>query len=68
MPTRLAAPVLTVNAGKMHKVDTRNVENLFGMWTGEAHFNLMACYCQLTLPFSQQSSLDAQNLWKRAEG
>ncbi|KAA6413236.1 MAG: hypothetical protein FRX48_02980 [Lasallia pustulata] len=33
MPSRLAAPVLTVNAGKMHKVDTRNVENLFGMWT-----------------------------------
>ncbi|MCJ1480990.1 hypothetical protein MMC06_001146 [Schaereria dolodes] len=33
MPTRIAAPVLTVDAGKMHKVDTRNVENLFGMWT-----------------------------------
>ncbi|KAI9818899.1 MAG: hypothetical protein M1827_007720 [Pycnora praestabilis] len=33
MPTRLAAPVLTVDAMKMHKVDTRNVENLFGMWT-----------------------------------
>lgn len=35
MPSRLAAPVLTVDAAKMHKVDTRNVENLFGMWTGE---------------------------------
>ncbi|KAI9672974.1 MAG: hypothetical protein M1817_003138 [Caeruleum heppii] len=33
MPTRLAAPVLTVDAAKMHKIDTRNVENLFGMWT-----------------------------------
>ncbi|MCJ1477749.1 hypothetical protein MMC13_006422 [Lambiella insularis] len=32
MPTRLAAPVLTVDANKMHKIDTRNVENLFGMW------------------------------------
>ncbi|KAI9748201.1 MAG: hypothetical protein M4579_007288, partial [Chaenotheca gracillima] len=32
MPSRLAAPVLTVDAAKMHKVDTRNVENLFGMW------------------------------------
>ena len=35
MPTRLAAPVLTVDANKMHKIDVRNVENLFGMWTGE---------------------------------
>lgn len=35
MPSRLAAPVLMVDAAKMHKVDTRNVENLFGMWTGE---------------------------------
>ena len=26
--------MLSVDAGKMHKVDTRNVENLFGMWTG----------------------------------
>ncbi|MCJ1288358.1 hypothetical protein MMC26_007713 [Xylographa opegraphella] len=32
MPTRLAAPVLMVDANKMHKIDTRNAENLFGMW------------------------------------
>lgn len=25
--------MLSVDAAKMHKVDTRNVENLFGMWT-----------------------------------
>lgn len=25
--------MLSVDAGKMHKVDTRNVENLFGMWS-----------------------------------
>lgn len=37
MPSRLAAPVLTVDAGKMHKVDPRNVESLFGMWTGKWH-------------------------------
>ena len=36
MPTRLAAPVVTVDVNKMHKIDTRNVENLFGMWTGES--------------------------------
>ncbi|KAI9835885.1 MAG: hypothetical protein M1819_001783 [Sarea resinae] len=33
MPLRLPAPVLAVDAAKMHKVDTSNVENLFGMWT-----------------------------------
>lgn len=35
MPVRLATPMLSVDPAKMHKVDTRNVENLFGMWTGE---------------------------------
>lgn len=35
MPVRLATPMLSVDPTKMHKVDTRNVENLFGMWTGE---------------------------------
>jgi len=33
MPSRLNTPVLTVDAGLIHKVDTRNVENLFSMWT-----------------------------------
>ncbi|KAN0119954.1 DUF1752 domain containing protein [Hyaloscypha variabilis] len=33
MPSRLNAPVLTVDVGLIHKVDTRNVENLFSMWT-----------------------------------
>ncbi|MCJ1369551.1 hypothetical protein MMC20_000763 [Loxospora ochrophaea] len=33
MPTRIAAHVISVDAGKMHKIDTRNAENLFGMWT-----------------------------------
>ena len=35
MPSRLDTPVLTVDAALIHKVDTRNVENLFSMWTGE---------------------------------
>jgi hypothetical protein len=38
MPSRLNAPVLTVDVGLIHKVDTRNVENLFSMWTGECSF------------------------------
>ncbi|CAG8956536.1 hypothetical protein HYFRA_00003924 [Hymenoscyphus fraxineus] len=33
MPARLTAPVLTVDAGLIHKLDTRNPENLFSMWT-----------------------------------
>ncbi|MCJ1351044.1 MAG: hypothetical protein MMC33_001026 [Icmadophila ericetorum] len=33
MPSRIAAPVVTIDAGKMHKIDIRNVENLFSMWT-----------------------------------
>ncbi|ESZ89785.1 hypothetical protein SBOR_9831 [Sclerotinia borealis F-4128] len=33
MPSRLNAPVLTVDAALIHKVDTRNVENLYSMWT-----------------------------------
>ncbi|KAI9055743.1 hypothetical protein LZ554_000684 [Drepanopeziza brunnea f. sp. 'monogermtubi'] len=33
MPSRLDTPVLTVDVGLIHKVDTRNVENLFSMWT-----------------------------------
>lgn len=33
MPARLDAPVLTVDVAFIRKVDTRNVENLFSMWT-----------------------------------
>ncbi|KAI9736537.1 MAG: hypothetical protein M1818_006048 [Claussenomyces sp. TS43310] len=33
MPPRLDTPVLTVDVGLIHKVDTRNVENLFSMWS-----------------------------------
>ncbi|KAG9242801.1 hypothetical protein BJ878DRAFT_150018 [Calycina marina] len=33
MPSSLGAPVLTVDVRLIHKVDTRNVENLFSMWT-----------------------------------
>ena len=33
MPSRLTAPVLTLDVAKMHQIDPRNVESLFGMWT-----------------------------------
>ena len=33
MPARLNAPILTLDAAKMHQIDPRNVESLFGMWT-----------------------------------
>lgn len=32
MPHRLTTPVLTVDAAKIHEVDTRNAESLHGMW------------------------------------
>ncbi|KAK4692574.1 hypothetical protein P7C71_g4656, partial [Lecanoromycetidae sp. Uapishka_2] len=33
MPVRLEIPMLSVDPAKMRNVDTRNVENLFGMWS-----------------------------------
>ncbi|PVH70690.1 DUF1752-domain-containing protein [Cadophora sp. DSE1049] len=35
MPSRLNAPALTVDVRLKHEFDTRNVENLFRLWTGE---------------------------------
>ncbi|KKK17535.1 hypothetical protein ARAM_007664 [Aspergillus rambellii] len=32
MPTRFSTPVLTVDAAKIHKVDTANTQSLHGMW------------------------------------
>ncbi|KAL8732731.1 MAG: hypothetical protein Q9181_003843 [Wetmoreana brouardii] len=32
MPSRLASSLLTVDTGKMHQIDTRNVENLYSLW------------------------------------
>ncbi|GAD97570.1 hypothetical protein ANI_1_316094 [Paecilomyces variotii No. 5] len=32
MPSRLSTPVLTVDAGKIRKVDTASVQSLHGMW------------------------------------
>jgi hypothetical protein len=43
MPSKLDAPVLTVDVGLIHKVDTRNVENLFSMWTGEPQITANRC-------------------------
>ena len=37
MPSRLSTPVLTVDAEKMHKVDTANAQSLHGMWMGKYH-------------------------------
>ena len=41
MPIRLAAPLFSVDAEKMQRVDTRNVENLFGMWSGMSHLRFL---------------------------
>ena len=52
MPVRPGTLMLSVDAGKMHKVDTRNVENLFGMWTG-------TLISLLTSPFPGSSPTNA---------
>ena len=36
MPARLSTPLLSVDAAKIHKVDTTNAQSLRGMWTGES--------------------------------
>ncbi|KAL8930728.1 MAG: hypothetical protein Q9208_000269 [Pyrenodesmia sp. 3 TL-2023] len=33
MPPKLATSLLTLETAKMHHIDTRNVENLYGMWS-----------------------------------
>jgi hypothetical protein len=55
MPSRLSAPVLKVDANLIHKVDTRNVENLFSMWTGEFYWRVPAHALLTHLVFSKCS-------------
>lgn len=35
---KLSTPVLTVDAAKIHKVDTTNTQSLHGMWLGRSPF------------------------------
>lgn len=35
MPCLLDAPVLKVDAEAIHRLDTRDPQNLFSVWTGE---------------------------------
>ena len=62
MPPRLDMPLLSVRPEKMRRIDTRNVENLFGMWTGKDHLaSIPPKYIHATnLAAPLQSSLDAQ--------
>ena len=50
MPSRIAAPVVTIDAGKMHKIDTRNIENLHGMWTGACCRSYICCHVDMLTP------------------
>lgn len=41
MPSnRLSTPVLTVDAARIHEVDTANTQSLHGMWLGMNHYLL----------------------------
>jgi hypothetical protein len=35
MPLRAELPIVRVEHGSMHTIETRNPENLFGLWSGE---------------------------------
>lgn len=67
MPSRMAAQVVTVDAAKMHKIDTRNVENLFSMWTGKTPLLTPHSDRRLMNPLLQCSP-DVPNPWKRVDG
>lgn len=58
--------MLSVDAAKMHKVDTRNVENLFGMWTGEIllHSNHEASVLNVPTSLFKMCRLDGR--WSTA--
>ncbi|KAL8960479.1 MAG: hypothetical protein Q9193_002823 [Seirophora villosa] len=36
MPSKLGTALFTLDTAKMHQVDTRNVENLYSMWSGKS--------------------------------
>lgn len=58
--------MLSVDAAKMHKVDTRNVENLFGMWTGEIslHSNREAAILNVSISLFKMCRVDGR--WSTA--
>ena len=45
----METPMLKVDVAKMHKVDTKNVENLFGMWSGTG-FHIRHILVSITNP------------------
>ena len=47
-------------------MDTRNVENLFGMWSGEQALHMADRFRDANL--GDQSSQSAQSQWRMAEG
>lgn len=44
MPLRADLPIVRVEHGSMHSIETRNPENLFGLWSGEC-----CCCCRRRL-------------------
>lgn len=62
MPSRLNTAVLSVDPTKIHEVDTRNMENLHGMWIGECDDGIW-----LVSPRADQQSFpSAPTTWTRA--
>ena len=67
MPVRLVNPMLSVDAERLRGVDTRNVENLFGMWSGKTKFYEPTMKASVTDQV-MQSSRNVQSPWKMVEG
>lgn len=67
MPPGLGTPVLSVDAGKMRSIDMRNMENLFGMWSGKHEANCSSPPgLRILILRVQQSSPSAPIQWKMA--
>ena len=57
--------MLSIDAERMRNVDTRNVENLFGMWSGEQAQHIADAAGDANL--GDQCSQSAQSQWRMAE-
>jgi hypothetical protein len=66
MPFRSANPIVNLELSSMHTIDTQNVENLFGLWSGMFN-SLVAALLHSADPLSQCCP-NALAQWKMANG
>lgn len=70
MPLHAARPIVRVEHSSMHTIETRNAENLFGLWTGTCAPRFAALFRSALLPSDAdpplQSSNSAPPQWRTA--